>query len=394
MHEKVRVLFLDSRSTLLSDSEVHRLLMKSYDPDRVEVHVACNRGVRKENSASFRAFEAIPGLHVLPVHFGEQLTGASRAQLARSALPVLYGYVQLAYYARRNQIDVIHVASRPRDMLYGITLARLIRARIVIHVHLKVSDWFSSSMRLALRACDSILCISDFVARSARAAGYPSEKIDVVLNGLEAEEWDPRTDGTPVRSEFGIPFDAPVLAVVSRLFHWKGHTELLQALAAVRQVEPRVKLLIVGEDDERAQGNGGSYRQELEGLVLELGLTESVIFTGFRSDIQRILSACDIYTMPSFEEPLGVAFLEAMAMKKPVVALASGGVPEVVEDGKAGLLSTPGDIQALASNILTLIRDAQLRCRMGAHGRLRVEQYHDPRQVARETEQIYRRIIA
>lgn len=388
------MLFLDSRSTLLSDSEVHRLLMKSFDPGAVEVHVACSRDVGGAKSELHTALETIPDVRVLPIYFGKQLKGGSRRELARSAFPALRGFVQLALYARRNRIDVIHAASRPRDALYAVALARLAGARSVIHLHLKVSDWFNLPMRLALRNCDAMVCVSDFVARSARAAGYPPAKIHVVLNSLELEAWDPDLNGMAVRAEFGIASDAPLLAIASRLFHWKGHGELLQALARVRLVDPRVRLFIVGKDDPSAQGNGGSYRRDLEALVRDLDLTDAVIFTGFRSDIQRILSACDIYTMPSFEEPLGMAFLEAMAMRKPVIALASGGVPEVVEDSKSGLLSASGDVQALAANILALIADPYRRCRMGARGRLRVQQYHDPRQIANQTEHIYRRILS
>ena len=113
-------------------------------------------------------------------------------------------------------------------------------------------------------------------------------------------------------------------------------------------------------------------------LARDLNLSENIIFAGFRTDVQSILAACDIYTMPSYEEPLGLAFLEAMAMQKPVIALASGGVPEIVEDTKSGLLSSPRDIEGLAANILTLIRDPQKRHVMGVYGPAYVKRFLDP----------------
>lgn len=387
---QLHVLFLDSQTKLLSDSQVHRLLIQSYDRNRVEVHVACNRGDRGTEAEPARAFGALPGVRLFPMCFGIP-SSRSRVHLLGGLLSVLIDFAQLALYVRRNHIDIIHAASRPRDALYAVMLARLTGAQSVIHLHVKVSDWFGKPMRWALRRCSTILCISEFVARSACAAGYPASKVRVVLNSLEVKDWDPRADGAPVREESGIAPGVPLLAIVSRLFEWKGHSDLLRALALVREEEPCVKLLIVGEDDPLAHRTGGSYQRELEMLAHELDLTDNVVFTGFRRDIQRILSACDIYTMPSFEEPLGVAFLEAMAMRKPVVALASGGVPEVVDHGKSGLLSAPGDIEMLAKNILTLIKDADLRRQMGANGRLHVERHHDPSQLARKTETIYRR---
>jgi glycosyltransferase involved in cell wall biosynthesis len=132
--------------------------------------------------------------------------------------------------------------------------------------------------------------------------------------------------------------------------------------------------------------------------VQELDLTQHVIFTGFRSDVANIMAACDVFAMPSFEEPFGVVYLEAMSMGKPIIGLdkginGGGGTREVVDNGKGGLLSEPGDIEQLARNIATLIDDPELRRRMGAYGRMRIEQYFTPTRMADETMQIYYRIL-
>jgi glycosyltransferase involved in cell wall biosynthesis len=102
-----------------------------------------------------------------------------------------------------------------------------------------------------------------------------------------------------------------------------------------------------------------------------------------------MMAMADIYAMPSHEEPFGLVFCEAMAMKKPVVALNNGGTPEVVEHGKSGLLSAPGDIEGLAANVLTLLRDPALRARMGEYGRERVRAHFTPARMARDVERIY-----
>jgi len=103
----------------------------------------------------------------------------------------------------------------------------------------------------------------------------------------------------------------------------------------------------------------------------KLGIGENVIFTGQRSDIAALMAACDVFSLPSFEEPFGLVFAEAMAMKRPVVALTNGGTPEVVEHGKCGLLSPPGDIDALAANLLRLLDNPALRTQFGEYGRSR-----------------------
>jgi glycosyltransferase involved in cell wall biosynthesis len=126
----------------------------------------------------------------------------------------------------------------------------------------------------------------------------------------------------------------------------------------------------------------------------ELGVGENVVFTGQRSDVALLLAACDVFSLPSLEEPFGLVFAEAMAMKRPVVALKSGGTPEVVEHGKCGLLSPPGDIDALAANLLRLLGDPALRIQFGEHGRSRVEEHFTPQRMASDFAALYARMLA
>ena len=168
----------------------------------------------------------------------------------------------------------------------------------------------------------------------------------------------------------------------------------VRALARLGTDASRFRLLVVGEDDPRGAPGRGSLTAELKSLVAELGLGQKVILTGFRSDIPSILAACDIYAMPTFEEPCAVAFLEAMAMRKPIVALRSGGTPEIVAGDICGLLSEPDDIEALAANLRRLIKDADLRSWLGAAGRARVETVLTPRQMAADGLKVYREILS
>jgi glycosyltransferase involved in cell wall biosynthesis len=132
-----------------------------------------------------------------------------------------------------------------------------------------------------------------------------------------------------------------------------------------------------------------SFTVELKALVAELGISDNVIFTGQRSDMPALMAASDVFALPSYEEPFGLVFLEAMAMKKPVVALDSGGAPEVVEHGKSGLLSRPGDLETLSKNLLTLLRSPALGSRMGEYGRQRVEARFTGNRMAEDTATVY-----
>jgi glycosyltransferase involved in cell wall biosynthesis len=139
---------------------------------------------------------------------------------------------------------------------------------------------------------------------------------------------------------------------------------------------------------------GGSFTDELKTLAHGLGIASDVIFTGPRPDVARVMAACDLFTMPSFEEPFGLVFLEAMAMKKPVIALDNGGTPEVVEHGRSGLLSSPQDIPGLAQNILTLLKDPELRAKMGEYGRTQVSERFSARRMAADAATAYERVLA
>jgi glycosyltransferase involved in cell wall biosynthesis len=101
-----------------------------------------------------------------------------------------------------------------------------------------------------------------------------------------------------------------------------------------------------------------------------------------------------VFAMPSFEEPFGVVFLEAMAMAKPVIAVNNGGTPEVVANGETGLLSPAWDVTCLAENIIRLLRDADLRKSMGERGRQRVLEQFTPQRMAREVGEVYQRVLA
>jgi glycosyltransferase involved in cell wall biosynthesis len=223
------------------------------------------------------------------------------------------------------------------------------------------------------------------------ANGKAPAAVHTILNGIDPSRWDPNIDGASVRRALGIPSDAFVLVSVSRLFSWKGQRELLRAFALVEAQIPNVRLLVVGADAGEVQD--GSFTEELKALASSLGVAEKVVFTGARVDIPQILAACDLFTMPSFEEPFGLVFLEAMAMRKPVVALNNGGTPEVIEHGQSGLLSAPWDIPGLAANILTLLRDRELRTRMGEYGRSQVQRYFSAQRMARDAGHAYERIL-
>jgi glycosyltransferase involved in cell wall biosynthesis len=385
----VNVLFVNTATVppLGADTWVHAQIMGALDRSTHDVHVACVTGPAGSPTPTFQVLRDIPDLRVRPVHLGAERRGETLLAFGRwafGAVPAIAGLARLARYVRRHRIAVIHTSDRPRDALACVLLARVTGAKCVIHVHVGYGEWMSPLLKWALKRADALIAISRFVAGTLLASGHEAARIHVVLNGIDPMTWDPRADREICRREFGVPDGAAVIVTVCRLFPEKGPGDLIQALDAVRRVDPDVRLLIVGQ--EMSRGFAATLAAEAE----RLGLRENVVLTGRRDDIELIMAAADIYAMPSFGEPFGLVFLEAMAMELPVVALDSGGAPEVVNDGITGLLSKPGDIPRLAENLSELVRDSEMRTAMGKRGRGRVVADFTVDRMARDVADVYR----
>jgi glycosyltransferase involved in cell wall biosynthesis len=385
---------MQSQAFFGADSAIHAELMKYFDRAQVDVHVAVTTAEPSNPAMSaYARVSAIPDVHIKRVSFGPSIHGMAHGDRLKRVFgggQALLGLAQLAAYIKRNNITVIHATEKPRDAFYGVLLGKLTGARSVVHMHVGYDDWLARTVKWALGQADAVVAISRFVAESLAARGYARDKIFVVHNALDVTRWDPNQSGTDVRAELGIPSDAPVVGIASRLFKWKGHGYLVDALAIVKRTLPAVRLVIVGEDDPRADPGSGSYRAQLEQQARQLGLADNVQFTGFRTDVPRSMAAFDVFAHPSWEEPFGMVFLEAGAMNKPVVCWASGGAPEVIVDGETGLLVERGSVEGLARALLTLLQDPVMRQRMGEAGRRRATQVFSPRAMCAAMLDVYR----
>jgi glycosyltransferase involved in cell wall biosynthesis len=387
--KRTRVLFINSALTAGADTWVHFLLLRSLPRGQFKLYAAGQPG---SPAPAFDELRAIPGIALRPTNFGPSLWRQSSLQkLAAIAggLPAAASLLGLAAYIRRHQIEILHSTDRPRDAIACVVLAALTGAKALIHVHVNYGDWMSRGVTWAFGRADAITGVSNHTARTFVEAGYPSDRVHAVLNAIEPSNWDPDLDPAPGRASLGVPDGAPLILSVARLFRGKGHFELLRALALVKRKYPNVRLAVVGSDYPAGSGVTGTLKEHAR----ELGILENVVFAGQRSDIASLLAACDVFSLPSFEEPFGLVFAEAMAMKRPVVALTSGGTPEVVEHGKCGLLSPPGDIDALAANLQRLLDDPALRTRFGEFGRGRVEEHFTPQRMASDFAGLYARLV-
>lgn len=387
---RVGVLFLHgaTQPPLGADTWVQSQVVSGLDKSRVDVHVACAFGPTNAPTPTFEVMRPIADIHLVPIDLGREsstFTSAVRLRTLLAAVPAVFSVVRLARYIRRHKIAVIHTTDRPRDAAVAVLLARLSRAKCIVHAHVAFdAGWMSRMLQRAIHRADAVIAISEYVGSTVRAAGVESSRVHVVPNAIDTSRWMPRAGHDERRAEFGFSPEDTVIVSVSRLFPAKGPGDLIRSFALLHELRADTRLVIVGREVEPG------YAAQLKSLAAELGVDESVVFTGQRGDVPSLMAAADIYAMPSQFEPFGLVYLEAMAMELPVVALDNGGTPEVVEDGRVGLLSPAGDLRSLADDMLTLIDDPLLRREMGQRGRERAETRFTVERLARGCEEVYR----
>ena len=240
--------------------------------------------------------------------------------------------------------------------------------------------------RLVARLVERVIAVSE-AARMflIEGKGYPAAKVTVVANGRDLSIYKPGSWRDAVRAELGLAPATPVVGMVGRLDAQKGHTYLLDAWPGVQREIPDARLLLVGD---------GGLREPLERRVRELGLGDSVIFAGFRTDVPRLLDAMDVMVLPSLYEGMPLTAIEGSAMARPVVATAVDGTPEVVRDGSTGHLVPPADPAALTRAMLGLLRDPDGARRMGQAGREWVLARFDVTRHVTATADVYRSVAS
>jgi glycosyltransferase involved in cell wall biosynthesis len=188
--------------------------------------------------------------------------------------------------------------------------------------------------------------------------------------------------GTHLREELGIRPDAPVVSMVAVFMECKGQRVFVRAAARIRDAVPGCKFLLAGDAPfERHR----RYADEIRRLVEELGLADSVMFLGFRRDAAAVIGASDVVVHPSTEpEPFGIVLLEAMALGKPVVSIATGGAGEIVGSGEAAVLVPPCDAEATAAACVMLLQNPALGQQLGSAGRQLVERRFSVETMGRE----------
>lgn len=306
-------------------------------------------------------------------------------------LPETLHFIRLI---RQHRIDLVH--TNMEVVLQSGLAARLAGVPSVYHVR---GTSFATPRRLCDAVVGAINKLSDEIVVISKAVGnifYERgirDKVSVIFNSLDPAVFD-RVDAANVavlRRELAGGEGGPLVATVGRINPRKGLECFVRAAALVASERPEVRFAVVGDT---ADASEEGYLKSLRELAASLGVGGRLVFAPARRNITELMSAIDLFVMTSVNEGFGRVVIEAMAARRPVVASAVGGIPEIVDDGVTGTLVPPEQPDAFAAAVSAILASPGLSASMGAKSRARVEEYFSDRAQLPAVLAVYRRVLS
>ena len=327
-------------------------------------------------------------------------TARGEAPVPLTVLPqppfLRYPFVQaIRWHALRHLFrdrcpDILHTY-----FFWSIIYGRLLKAEGVIHrlVENREDMGFNwgrheyTLLRLSRRVPDRVICVSSAIRDVVlEREGLAPNKVEIIRNGVARVAPRPPSSSDSLKSELGIPLDAPIVGMVANFNRAvKGAVHYVDALALVARQVPNVRFLLIGLGDNRA---------ELQARADSAGVGSQLVFTGFRDDIDRFYDLMDVAALTSLSEGLSLTILESMQQSVPVVATDVGGNREIVQDGRTGYLVPPEDPATFAARTIELLRSSVLRDEFGSNARVSVARSFDLSDVADRYGAVYRELLS
>lgn len=272
--------------------------------------------------------------------------------------------IELYRFIKKNSIEIVHTHSSKAG-IFGRLAARLAKVKVIIHtVHgwsfndyqpMLAKKFFIWLERFTAQFTDKLIVVSNYDKQKGLDCHIGcADKYALIHYGIDYREFSGGDQN--IREELGIDGHDLVIGMVACFKPQKSPQDFVKLANLVNQIMPNIKFILVGD---------GVLRPYIQRLINTFKLRKQIILTGWRRDIWRILSAIDIFVLTSLWEGLPIAALEAMASSKPIVATHTGGIEEVVIEGKSGFLVAPRDINKISQRISVLLKDETLRTKMG-----------------------------
>ncbi len=298
----------------------------------------------------------------------------------RNALDVRSAH-ELDRFVRRNRIEIVHAHMARDYSLASYAARRNSKTKFILtrHVLFQLNRLHRHTLARAAR----VIAVSNAVAQELRASGVVAEKqIAVIPNGIDVDRFSARAsfDRVQFLRSMGLPVDCLLVGSIGELRTLKRHDDFIRAAAVIAARFPETRFVLAGV---------GEVRKQLEALVNELGLNERFYFLGWLDDAEKLLCAMDVFVSASETESFGLAIVEAMAAATAVVATATEGAREVIEDQKTGLLVPIGNVDLLAGSVIDLLSDPEKRRAIATQSAQSAVKRFSLTRMVDEIEQIY-----
>jgi len=319
--------------------------------------------------------------------------GAEERGITPYTLPLImscdpYSIYKFSRMLRVHAIEVVHL-HYSKDIPFACLSVAASRRPVKIFLTKHTGSGFKKDIvhKMLYKRLDQVIAVSNFIKNDLiKNCPIEEEQITVIHNGISPSDYASHLKSPfSIREEFSLR--GRVVGMIAQLSVGKGQETFIEAASLVSQKEKDVSFLIVGHpaDGEEA------FSERLKEKVTQLGMKDRVIFTGYRRDIRNILAAIDLCVSASLDEAFGLGLIESMAMKKPVIAISSGAVPEVVVNGQTGILIDRKDPKRMAEAIIELLNDGERLLKMGEKGYCRAMERFNLDDLILSLEDLYRK---
>jgi len=294
---------------------------------------------------------------------------------------------RIRQYIKHNGISIVH-SHGYKSNFYSILASARMNIKKVTTCHNWLGDdlkmrFYTRLDKALLNRFDRVVVVSNDLRDKISKKAASQDKVIVINNGVDIDKFKFASRDSEIKESMGLREGEPVIVSIGRLTEEKGLIYLIKAFVKIVSEYPRAKLLIVGD---------GPLRSFLELEIKSLELENNVIFAGIRNDIPEILAMANVFVLPSLEEAMPMALLEAMAAKSPIVATGVGAISNIIKDRYSGLIVEPKDPFALSRSILCLLQNKDMARSFGENSYNSVKNNFSANRMAQEYAKAYNNI--
>lgn len=280
---------------------------------------------------------------------------------------------------RKQNFDIIYANSN-QSIIYAILVKIFTGKELIWHFRDNLKNELIA--KFLTRFCHKIICISNYIYEQVPAK---KTKKFLIYNGIDCKIWAPKDEEKPIIDELNLEKDILLVGNVGQVIPWKNHLDFIEISQIVLKEFKTVHFLIIGDD---LFNKSIRNLDMLKKIVKERNLERHVTFLGYKENIRHYINQLDILAHCATTEPFGRVVMEALALKKPVVAYHSGGISEIIKHYETGLLAPKDSPQQFADNLLLLLKDSNLRTQFGNAGRKDICKKFSLENMSREIQKI------